>query len=221
MRHDDRLRLRERAEALVARQVGGCGTVPRIPDALARPDLCGDGSIFTEVRVVRPDGTPCDPGEEGEIVMRGPGMMVGYWNNPEATAEVVRDGWLHSGDLGTLDEHGYLKFVDRLKDLIISGGFNVAPTEVENVIARVPGVVEVAVIAVKDEQWGETPAAIVYGEPDVDLDAIETLVRQELAVFKVPRYIVRTDAPLPRMASGKIAKRMLRDPFWTERAKNV
>ena len=195
-------------------EVGGCGTVPRPDDALAHPELCGDGSIFTELKTVRPDGTDADPGEEGEIVMRGPAMMVRYWNRPDATAEAIVDGWLHSGDLGVIDEHGYLRYVDRLKDMIISGGFNVSPSEVENIIGAVPGVTEVAVIAVQDEKWGETPAAIVYSEGgDVDDDAVLDAARQELAVFKVPRYVVRSEAPLPRMASGKIAKRQLREEY--------
>ena len=195
-------------------EAGGCGTVPRPADALAHPELCGDGSIFTEVRTMRQDGGWCAPGEEGEIVMRGPAMMVGYWRRPEATAAAIRDGWLHSGDLGVIDDDGYLRYVDRLKDMIISGGFNVSPTEVENVLCAVPGVTEVAVIAVHDERWGETPAAIVYSEAgDVDDDALLDAARRELAVFKVPRYIVHSDAPLPRMASGKLAKRQLREEY--------
>ena len=193
-------------------EVGGCGTVPRAADALARPDLCGDGSVFTEVKTVRPDGSDCDPGEEGEIVMRGPATMLRYWGNPEATEEILRDGWVLSGDLGVIDELGYLRFVDRLKDIIISGGFNVSPSEVEAVIAQVSGVTEVAVIAALDAQWGETPAAIVYGD-DIDEQAILEAARCELAVFKVPRYVVRASEPLPRMASGKIARRQLRETY--------
>jgi fatty-acyl-CoA synthase len=195
-------------------EVGGCGTVPRRDDALRAPELCGDGSVFTEVKTIRPDGSDCDAGEQGEIVMRGPAMMVGYWNNPEATEQAIVDGWLHSGDLGVIDQRGYLRYVDRLKDLIISGGFNVSPSEVEAVIAAVPGVTEVAVIAVHDDQWGETPAAIVYSEAgDVDDVAVLEAARRELAVFKVPRYVVHADGPLPRMASGKVAKRQLREAY--------
>lgn len=194
-------------------EVGGCGTVPRPDDALAHPELCGDGSIFTEVRTMRPDGTFCDPGEQGEIVMRGPAMMARYWNNEAATAAAIVDGWLHSGDIGTIDEHGYLRYVDRLKDIIISGGFNVSPSEVEAVIATIPGVTEVAVIAVQDSQWGETPAAIVYSDAGFDEQAVRDAAAAELAVFKVPRYVVRSDTPLPRMASGKIAKRQLREEY--------
>ena len=141
-------------------------------------------------------------------------MMIGYWNRPDATADAIRDGWLHSGDLGVIDDRGFLRYVDRLKDLIISGGFNVSPSEVENVLAAVEGVSEVAVIAVHDDKWGETPAAIVYSESgNVDEDALLEAARHQLAVFKVPRYIVRSETPLPRMASGKLAKRDLRDLY--------
>ena len=195
-------------------EVGGFGTAPRPEDALAHPELCGDGSVFTEVKTVRPDGTDCEPGEEGEIVMRGPAMMVGYWNNPEATDKAVVDGWLHSGDIGVIDDRGYLRFVDRLKDLIISGGFNISPSEVEALIGALPGVTEVAVIAVPDERWGETPAAIIYSDTgDVDDEQVLETARRELAVFKVPRYVVHAEGPLPRMASGKVAKRQLREEY--------
>jgi fatty-acyl-CoA synthase len=195
-------------------EVGGCGSVPRVPDALAHPELCGDGMIFTEFKTVQVDGTDCGPGEVGEIYLRGPAMMARYWNNPTATAAALDGGWLRSGDLGSIDEHGYLRYVDRLKDLIISGGFNVSPSEVEAVIASVPGVTEVAVIAVPDAKWGETPAAIVYSTSgDVDEEAILAAARSRLAVFKVPKYVVRSDTPLPRMVSGKINKRQLREEF--------
>jgi fatty-acyl-CoA synthase len=113
--------------------------------------------------VVRPDGTDCDPGELGEILVKGPLVISGYWENEEATKEAFRDGWFHSGDLGSLDETGNLQIVDRLKDLIISGGYNIAPAEIENAIAAVPGVIEVCVIATPDERFGETPTAIVHG----------------------------------------------------------
>jgi fatty-acyl-CoA synthase len=194
-------------------EVGGCGTVPRIADALAHPELCGDGSIFTELKTVRPDGSDCDPGEQGEIVMRGPAMMVGYWNNKKATEQAIVDGWLHSGDIGVMDEHGYLRYVDRLKDLIISGGFNISPSEVEAVLSGVPGVGEVAVIAVPDSTWGETPAAIIYATGELDEQEVVETARRNLAVFKVPRYVVRVGEPLPRMASGKVAKRQLREVY--------
>jgi fatty-acyl-CoA synthase len=193
-------------------EAGGCGSVPRPDDALAHPELCGDGSIFTEVRTARLDGTVCDPGEEGEILLRGPAMMAGYWRNPAATKELMPDGWIHSGDIGVIDEDGYLRFVDRSKDLIISGGFNVSPSEVEAVIAGLPGVIEVAVVAVPDKQWGEVPLAVLYGD-GLDPDAVIAAVREQLAVFKVPKYVVVSPEPLPRMSSGKIAKRELKERY--------
>lgn len=194
-------------------EIGGCASVPRPDDAVADPERCGDGSIFTEVRTMRADGTFCAPGEAGEIVMRGPAMMSGYWNDEEATAQAIVDGWLHSGDIGVIDERGYLRFVDRAKDLIICGGFNVSPTEVEAVVSTVPGVEEVAVIAVPDEEWGEVPAAIVHGRGDVDEAAVREVAAAHLAVYKVPRHVVRSPVPLPRLASGKIARRQLRDEY--------
>jgi fatty-acyl-CoA synthase len=194
-------------------EIGGCATVPRPADALAYHELCGDGSIFTEVRTMRPDGTFCKPGEEGEIVMRGPAMMLRYWSNEQATNEAIVDGWLHSGDLGVLDENGYLRYVDRLKDMVISGGFNVSPSEVEGVIGAIPGVHEVAVIAVADEKWGEAPAAIVNACPELTEDDVVAAAREKLASFKVPKYVVFAEAPLPRMASGKLAKRKLREDY--------
>jgi fatty-acyl-CoA synthase len=190
-------------------EIGGSGTVPRPDDALARPEFCGDGSVFTEFRTVRADDSDCDPGEEGQILMRGPGMMRGYWNNQKATEEMIVDGWIHSGDLGVLDEDGYLRFVDRLKDMVISGGFNISPTEVENAIAETPGVIEVSVIAIPDKKWGEVPAAIIYADRPIDRDTLIKELRQKLAGFKVPGHIVQIDKPLPRMVSGKIAKRKL------------
>src|SRR5205823_3909690 len=132
---------------------GGCVSVPRVPDALAHPELCGDGMVFTELKTVRPDDSPCAAGEAGEIVTRGPSMMARYWNNPAATDEAMRGGRLHSGDIGVVDERGYLRYVDRLKDIIISGGFNISPSEVEGVISTVAGVTEVAVISVPDKRW--------------------------------------------------------------------
>jgi fatty-acyl-CoA synthase len=194
-------------------EAGGCVSVPRPESALAHPELCGDGSIFTEVKTVRPDGSDCDPGEAGEILMRGPAMMKEYWNNPEASEALIKDGWMHSGDLGIIEKNGYLRYVDRLKDMIISGGFNVYPSEIERLIAQQPGVLEVAVVPVPDDQWGEAGAAIVYAKGEVDSEAVLAALRSELAVFKVPRYIVRSDQPLPRMSSGKIAKRQLKEEY--------
>lgn len=157
--------------------------------------------------------TEAGPGEEGEIVVRGPGVTPGYWNDEDTTAQALRGGWLHSGDLGTRDEDGRVKFVDRMKDLIITGGINISPVEIERVIADLDGVEEVAVIAAADERFGETPAAIVTVNGAVDAAAIVAHCDQLVADYKVPRYVVIRDEPLPRLPSGKLSKTAIRDEY--------
>jgi fatty-acyl-CoA synthase len=196
-------------------ELGGTSTANPPAAAAARPESVGRGSMFTRHRVVRPDGTDCRPGEAGEIIVQGPSVTPGYWNNPAATAEALRDGWFHSGDVGCFDEDGYLYMVDRLKDMIISGGYNIAPSELESVIAALPGVEEVAVIPVADATYGETPAALVRRAPEAPVGVGDVLARCDelLASYKQPRYVVFVDEPLPRMPSGKVAKRQLRDTY--------
>ena len=194
-------------------EAGGVATATIASEALEYPDRCGTGSIFTEVRVFDSEGKQAAPGETGELVVRGPGVTPGYWNDPETTEQALRDGWLHSGDLGEADAAGRVKFVDRLKDLIISGGINISPVELESAIGEVDGVVEVAVIAATDERFGETPAAIVTVKGDVDVAAIVEHCSTVLADFKVPRYVVVTEDPLPRLPSGKIAKTAIRESY--------
>ena len=190
---------------------GGSITVNPREFALDKPEMCGRGGAFTRIRTVRPDGTTCDPGEEGEILIQGPAVTPGYWNNPEATRAAFVDGWLRTGDLGVIDDDGLLRMVDRLKDLIISGGINIAPAEIETTIAALDEVEEVAVIPVPDEKFGETPAAVVKLRRPLPAEAIVAHCSRHLADFKVPRYVVEVETPLPRMASGKIAKRILKE----------
>lgn len=192
---------------------GGTVTATLMHEAAEHPDSCGVGSVFTEIKVVREDGTECDPGETGQILVRGPSVTPGYWGDPETTATAIRDGWLHSGDLGKRDAVGRLTFVDRLKDLIISGGINISPVELEAVIARIPGVDEAAVIAAKDEKFGETPAAIIYTSGGLDPDTVLAACDKEMAGYKVPRYVVLRDQPLPRLPNGKISKRDIRAEY--------
>lgn len=194
-------------------EAGGVATATIRSEAMDYPDRCGTGSIFTEVKVFDADGNEAAPGETGELVVRGPGVTPGYWNDPETTVRALREGWLYSGDLGEADEAGRVKFVDRLKDLIISGGINISPVELEGAISGVDGVVEVAVIAAHDDRFGETPAAIVTVNGDVDAAAIVEHCSAVLADFKVPRYVVVTTDPLPRLPSGKIAKTAIRDEY--------
>lgn len=194
-------------------EAGGVATATLVTEAFDHPDSCGSGSIFTEIKVVRDDGTEADPGEEGEILLRGPGVTPGYWNDPESTSLALRDGWLHSGDLGTRDEEGRVKFVDRLKDLIITGGINISPVEIERVIGEIPGVQEVAVIAASDDRFGETPAAIVTVENGVDEATIIEHCDRLMTDYKVPRYVVIRDEPLPRLPSGKLSKTAIRSEY--------
>ncbi|WP_174187461.1 class I adenylate-forming enzyme family protein [Nocardia barduliensis] len=194
-------------------EAGGVATATLVHEAADHPDTCGNGSIFTELKVARSDGTEAAPGEEGEILLRGPGVTPGYWNDPETTAAALRDGWLHSGDLGVRDEEGRLKFVDRLKDLIITGGINISPVELERVIGSLEGVEEVAVIAAGDDRFGETPAAIVKVSGDVDEAAIIEHCNRLVADYKVPRYVVIRDEPLPRLPSGKLSKTAIRAEY--------
>lgn len=194
-------------------EIGGTGLAMSAAGAIEHPDRCGWGGIFTRVRVVDEDDNDREPGEVGEILLRGPGMFPGYWRNDEATERALRGGWLHTGDLGTLDENGLLAFVDRMGEMINSGGLKISPVEIESVIAQLPGVAEVAVIAVPDAKFGETPAAIVHADETLDPLAVIEFCNCRLADYKVPRYVILHEDPLPRMASGKIAKRDLRKAY--------
>jgi fatty-acyl-CoA synthase len=164
------------------------------------------------VRIVDEEGKDVPAGSLGEIVLRGPKVFKGYWKNPEATAEAIRDGWFHTGDIGTLDAQGYLYIVDRKKDLIISGGENIASLEVERVIYELPQVLETAVIGVPHPKWQEIPIAYVVvkkGER-ITAEAVIEYCSKKLAKFKVPRIVEFIDA-LPRNPSGKVLKRELRE----------
>jgi acyl-CoA synthetase (AMP-forming)/AMP-acid ligase II len=183
---------------------------------------CGRAMVGTEVAVVDSEGKPVPAGTVGEVIARGPQMMRGYWNLPEATAETLVDGWLHTGDAGYLDDEGFLYLSDRLKDMIVSGGENIYPREIEEVISAMPGVLEAAVIGVPDTRWGESVKACVVAEPDHDLtvDDVITWCRDHLATFKAPRSVDFLDA-LPRNPSGKVLKRELRHPYWSGQARQV
>jgi fatty-acyl-CoA synthase len=198
-------------------ELGGLSTINPPERALDHPEQIGRGTVFNRHRVVRPDGTDCDPGEPGEIVVSGPGVTPGYWRNEAAYAEAMRDGWFHSGDVGVRDEDGYFQIVDRLKDMIISGGYNIAPSEIEAVIADVVGVREVCVISADDAKFGEAAVAIVHGDDTVTAAAVAQACKDRLAGYKQPREIVLTPQPLERMASGKIPRRKIRDAYLASR----
>ncbi len=197
--------------SLFGQTEAGGSWVSRGP-ALENPLEAGYGGPYTEWRIMR-DGKFLAPGEIGEIVIRGPSVTPGYWNNDEATEQAIKDGWLHTGDLGSVDATGSLTFVDRIKDIIISGGLNISAAEVEHVIGEMPGVIEVAVIAAPDEKFGETPHAIVYGVEAPSPADIVAHCNANLANYKVPRYVTVQTEPLPRLPSGKLSKPTLRERF--------
>ena len=192
------------------------GTMLDSADAVAKVGSAGKSQFFVDVRVVRPDGTECDPHEVGEVVLSGPNIMAGYWNAPEETAAAIVDGWYHSGDAGSTDEDGYLYIRDRYKDMIISGGENVYPAEVESALLEFDDVQEVAVIGVPDPTWGEVGLAVVVPSPGTapDPEELRARLRTRLAGFKVPKYVELSDE-LPKTATGKIRKPDLRDRYVT------
>lgn len=208
-----------KAKGIVIRQIygqteiGGNSTMMPEHLAMGAPEKCGWGGVFMDLRVVRPDGTDCDCGESGEIVMRSPGMMKEYWRNPEETAKAIRDGWLYSGDIGQLDEHGLLTFVDRMKDLIISGGLNISAAEVERVASEFPGVAEALAIAAPDPKFGETPFLVYHGPVEVDVAALIRHCETSLSNYKIPRYVAYSAEPLPRLATGKLSKPAVREMY--------
>jgi acyl-CoA synthetase (AMP-forming)/AMP-acid ligase II len=190
-----------------------------------RPELllsCGRPILGTEIRVVDANDRPLPTGAIGQIVARGPQLMSGYWNMPEATDEALAGGWMHTGDAGTIDAEGYVYIQDRVKDMIVSGGENVYPREVENVLFEHPAVADVAVIGVPDERWGEAVKAIVVLRAGQTTTAQELVdfCRGKLAGYKLPRS-VDIVAALPRNATGKVLKTQLREPYWAGRQRRV
>jgi acyl-CoA synthetase (AMP-forming)/AMP-acid ligase II len=202
----------------------GAGTF--LPPEAHRGELlrsCGKAWPQMAVRILDDQGNEAGVGEIGEIAIQGGMVMAGYWNRPEATAEAVTpDGWLKTGDAGYRDAEGYIFVHDRVKDMIVSGGENIYPTEVENAILGCPGVADAAVIGVPDDRWGEAVKAIVVPHADGAPDPATVIAwaRERIAGYKAPRSVDFIDA-LPRNASGKVLRRELRKPYWEGRARNV
>ena len=171
---------------------------------------CGQPVLGVQVRIIDDNGNDVPVRHIGEVAVRGPNMMKGYFRRPDATAEVIVDGFYRTGDLGYLDEEGYVYIVDRKKDMIISGGENIYSLEIETVIADFPGVIEVAVYGRPDVQWGETVCATIVSAGWLDLDGLKKHCRELLAGYKQPRHIEIVQTPLPRTPAGKVAKRELR-----------
>jgi long-chain acyl-CoA synthetase len=191
--------------------------------AAGRHRGAGQPLASTEVVIADEQGTSLPVGAVGEILVRGPGLMIGYWNQPELTAEVLRGGWMHTGDGGRLDDHGVLYVVDRLKDMIVSGGENIYSSEVEGVLAQHPHVAQVAVIGVPDTRWGERVHAVVLLREGIALSEAELIAhcRETIAGYKCPRSVEFRSVPLPLSAAGKVLKAELRKPFWEGRDRNV
>ncbi len=183
---------------------------------------CGLPMSGIEIRVVDAAGNEVPTGEVGEIITRSAQNMLGYWNQPDATLRAIRNDWFHTGDAGYRDRDGYVFIYDRVKDMIISGGENIYPAEVESALFGHPGVADVAVIGVPDEKWGESVKAIVVKKPGVNVTADELIgfARERIARYKAPRSIDFVDA-LPRTPTGKILKRELRKPFWAGQERQV
>ncbi len=193
-------------------------------DALHRLASAGTPCIGVDVEIRRDDGSLCRSGEVGEITVRGPNMMPGYWNRPEETAAAfTEDGWYRTGDLASVDEGGYVFIVDRAKDMIVSGGENVYTTEVENALAGHPDVLELAVFGIPHEQWGEAVHAEVVLKADAAATEQDLIAhcRASIGGFKVPRSIVIRSDALPKSGAGKILKRDLRAPYWRDQDRSV
>jgi long-chain acyl-CoA synthetase len=175
---------------------------------------CGQPAVGVDVAVLGPDGTQRPSGDVGEVVVRGPNVMAGYWNKPAETAAALIDGWYHTGDLGYQDDEGFLYLVDRAKDMIVTGGENVYSTEVEDALYRHPAVLEAAVFGIPDPQWGEAVHAVVVLRSPVSSGELITHCRSLIAGYKIPKAIELHCEPLPKSAAGKLLKRELREPYW-------
>lgn len=192
---------------------------------LARPDrlaTCGRPVPWVQIRLLDPEGVPVERGEPGEICVQGPLVMDGYWNRPEQTAEAFEGGWLHTGDVAREDDEGYLTIVDRSKDMIVSGGFNVFPREVEDVLSSHPAVAAAAVIGVPDDKWGEAVKAIVVRRPDATVEPVELIdmVKACKGSIYAPKSIDFVDA-IPLSPLGKPDKKALRQAYWHGRDRRV
>ena len=183
----------------------------------------GRPTASSEIRIVDEEGGDCPQGTSGEIAVRGPHTMLGYWNKPEETAKALRDGWVFTGDAGYFDRDGYLYIVDRVKDMVVTGGENVFTTEVENAVISHAAVQDVAVIGIPHEEWGEAVHAIVILHPgeSVTPDAIIAHCRERIAGYKLPKGITFRDEPLPLSGAGKVLKTELRKPYWEGRDRQV
>lgn len=192
------------------------------PQQARRLTSVGREGLLCRVRVVRDDGTDVEPGEPGEVIIQTDSLFKGYWNNPEATAEVYRDGWYHTSDIAEVDEDGYIYIIDRKNDMIISGGSNVYPREIEESLHKHPGINDVCVIGVPHEIWGEAVKALVVRSPEIDLTEKEVIeyCRKNLANYKVPKSVDFVEE-FPRDKMGKISKKLIREKYWKDLGREI
>jgi len=193
-------------------ETSAISTINNSVDYIRKPDSIGRPVAVVDVKVVDSAGRTLPSGEIGELCIRGPNIVRGYWNKPDATASTFRDGWCHSGDIARIDAEGFVYIVDRAKDMLIRGGENIYCVEVENALYDHPAVMDAAVIGVAHPELGEEVKAVVQVEPGQELgeDDVRRWVAEELADFKVPAYVEVRTGPLPRNASGKLLKNVLR-----------
>jgi acyl-CoA synthetase (AMP-forming)/AMP-acid ligase II len=183
-------------------------------EASGKSESDGCPLFCTKVRIIDDDGIELSAGEVGEITVRSPSLMKEYWGRPEATAETFKDGWLHTGDLGRLDEDGYLYMIGRKKDIIVSGGEVIAPAEVERVLRQNPKILEVAIVGRPDSVWGEKVCAVVRPAEGarIGVEELAAFCQGKLATFQIPKEVIITNEPLPYdMTSGKLVRRVLRE----------
>jgi fatty-acyl-CoA synthase len=183
---------------------------------------CGMAVPGVDIKIVAADGAEVPRGVVGEILIRAPVVTKGYWNKPDATADAIRNGWMHSGDAAYMDEDGYVFIYDRVKDMIVTGGENVYPAEVENALFGHPAIADAAGIGVPDDKWGEAVKAIVVLKPGAPKDEADIIdwARTRIAHFKAPKSVDFVDS-IPRNGAGKILKRELRAPYWKGRERRV
>lgn len=191
-------------------EIGGTATLAPHWMAERDPASAGFPLMHTEIRIIDDQDHDVPSGGSGEIVLRSPGMMKEYWNDAAATAEAFVGGWLRTGDIGRLGPAGQLYVIGRKKDMVISGGLNVYPAEVELVVAKFPGIIEVTAFGAVDKRWGESVAVVIRSAAKVSVDDLVSFCRERLADYKVPRYVIEVDEPLPRNIMGKVLRNEVR-----------
>lgn len=194
-------------------EILGSGIILRPEDAIDRIGSVGKGGTLTQVRIEDVDGREVTDGAVGELLIRSASTAKGYWNMPEESSRTFAHGWFRTGDLARVDDAGFIFVVGRMKDMIISGGLNIYPAEIERVLFKHPAVLEVAVIGTPDDKWGEVPAAVVVMNTAVSEDELKAFMSEQIAKYKVPKRWVLTSQPLPKTVSGKVRKFEIREIF--------